>query len=352
MIVGLYEDENGRFDPYLQIYERILDYNGIEHLRLEASRCDFWETVEKLDLVVFHWVYIDRDQQLGETLIPLLEREMGVQCFPDWATFWHYNNKIKQYYLLQSHGFPVIASFPFWDKDSALSWLEDASFPIVNKLSRGALSEDVILVYDINQAKKLVSRMFGKGVRCGGLPVKKSWTCKRFLKSVKQTIRQARDCLLGQWPEQRWQREKDYIFFQQFLPGNDFTTRVTVIGNRAFGFIIHNAKDDFRAYDMQQIDYSQHCLDMDCITIAFKISEKFNFQCMSYDFLFAENGAPLVCEMGYTAQAHDIYKCEGYYDSDQFWHEGHYWPQLCQLNDLLDTDLQQPEIDFQSLHWE
>jgi glutathione synthase/RimK-type ligase-like ATP-grasp enzyme len=184
------------------------------------------------------------------------------------------------------------------------------------------------------------------------LPAKRGFSCKRHLNALKRILRQGRDRLLGQWHEQRWQREREYIYFQKFLPGNEFTTRVTVIGNRAFGFIICNAKEDFRAYDMQLIDHSPRCLNLDCIRIAFDISKTLGFQCMSYDFLFGEGGEPLVCEMGYTAQAHDIFKCKGFYDQDEIWHEGHYWPQYCQLLDLLEDGFQQPEIDFQTLHWE
>ena len=39
-----------------------------------------------------------------------------------------------------------------------------------------------------------------------------------------------------------WQRKKNYAMFQRFLPGNEYDTRVTVIGNRAFAFSAGTAR--------------------------------------------------------------------------------------------------------------
>lgn len=52
-----------------------------------------------------------------------------------------------------------------------------------------------------------------------------------------------------------WIREKKYILFQEYLPDNEFDTRVTVIGNRAFAFRRFNRKKDFKASGSGEIDY-------------------------------------------------------------------------------------------------
>ncbi|MFC1816271.1 hypothetical protein ACFL0M_10090 [Thermodesulfobacteriota bacterium] len=353
MLVGLHKDQYGRFDPYLRIYEHILDYNGIKHLRLEASQPGFWEIVAKLDLIIFHWVYIDRDQQMAETLIPIIEKEMQIKCFPNWDTSWHYNNKITQYYLLKSLDFPVIKSYIFWEKDVAEKWIDGVEFPLIFKLNRGALSQDVVLVNDRRQAKRLISRMFGKGIMPGGVPGSHDFYSRRS--NLYRTIRHKawilKKKVQGDYTELWWQKEKNYILFQKFLPENPHTTRVTIIGNSAFAFNIQTVEDDFRAYDMEKIDFDRRKINIDCIKIAFKISNTLGFQCMAYDFLFNENNEPQVCEMGYTSYAMDIYKCAGYWDSTLNWHEGHFWPQYFQLIVLLDLpDLKQPQIDIKSLN--
>lgn len=351
IIVGLHKDENNRFDPYLQIYENILAHNNIPHVRVEASQPDFWEVVANLDLLIFHWVYIDRDQQLAEAIMPIIEKEMGVQCFPDWSTFWHYNNKIKQYYLLRYHNFPTIESYPLWDRGMAQEWIALATYPVVFKLNRGALSEDVMLVKSRHQAEQLTTMMFNHGVMPGSLPdFNKNLAAIYIGKARKWTSKYKRK-LCRQYAEIRWQKEKNYVFYQKFLPANPYTTRITVIGNRAFCFNIKTVKGDFRACDMQNIDYDQELINKESIKIAFEVSKTLCLQCMSYDFLFDQDGTPQICEMGYTAKAHDIYQCDGYWDAELSWHEGHYWPQYCQLIDLLKCpDLRQPEIDFRSLN--
>ena len=348
--IGIHKDYRGRVDPYLRIYERILEYNKIKHFRIEASQADFWEILKGIDLLIFHWVYIDRDQQMGDTLIPVIEKELNIKCFPNWNTFWHYNNKIKQYYLLKNCGFQVIESYVFWEKNEAVKWLEKTKFPIVFKLSRGALSKDVILVENKNQAKKLVSKMFRKGIKPGNLF---DFTDNRFMsyyKKIKYDAWVLRQKIFNNYIDHKWVVEKNYVLFQKFLPGNSYTIRITIIGNRAFGFNIKTVEGDFRAYDMQQVDVDPGSIDMECVKIAFRISDTFKFQCMAYDFLYDENKCPQICEMGYTSYALDIYNCPGYWDLGLNWHEGHFWPQYFQLIDLLDfPDLKQPEINFDTV---
>ncbi len=351
LLIGLHKDQHGRVDPYLQIYEQILDHNGIKHLRLEASQPDFWEIVAKLDLILFHWVYIDRDHQMAETLIPIIEKEMGKRCFPDWNTFWHYNDKIKQYYLLKQHNFPVVKSHIFWDERKAYRWIDSAKFPLVFKLSRGAFSQDVILIKDKKTAKVLISQMFDKGLIPGSLPASGYPKLSDGYRKFRNFAWIYKQKLLGKYIHLKWEREKGYVFFQNFLPANPFTTRVTVIGDRAFVFNIKTGENDFRAYDMQQISFDLNAIDLECVKIAFNISNKLRFQCMAYDFLFDQYKNPLVCEMGYTSYALDIYSCPGYFDTALNWHTGHFWPQYLQLVDLLDLpDQRQPQIDFEKLN--
>jgi len=348
LIVGLHKDQCGRVDPYLQVYRRILEYNGIGNVFLEASQPDFWEIVAKLDLIIFHWVYIDRDQQMAESLIPVIEKEMKIKCFPNWSTFWHYNSKIKQYYLLKNHDFPVIETYIFWERDEAEKWIDGVEFPLIFKLNRGALSQDVVLVNDRRQAKRLISHMFGKGIVPGGVPGSRDYHSRRsnLCRTIRHKAWILKKKVQGDYTELWWQKEKNYIFFQKFLPHNLHTTRVTIIGDRAFAFNIQTVEGDFRAYDMEQIDLDRRKININCIKIAFNISNTLSFQCMAYDFLFNENNEPQICEMGYTSYAMDIYKCAGYWDSGLDWHEGHFWPQYLQLIDLLDLpELRQPQID-------
>jgi len=56
MLVGIHKSSYGRFRPFLNRYEDILDYNKIDHLRLDASESQFWQQVSQLDLFIYNWI--------------------------------------------------------------------------------------------------------------------------------------------------------------------------------------------------------------------------------------------------------------------------------------------------------
>ncbi len=65
-----------------------------------------------LDLVPFLWAHIDNDHQLKSSILPVIENYLSIKCFPDLNTCWHYDDKVRQYYLLKNsvilwskHGF-------------------------------------------------------------------------------------------------------------------------------------------------------------------------------------------------------------------------------------------------------
>ena len=132
-----------------------------------------------------------------------------------------------------------------------------------------------------------------------------------------------------------WRIQKNYVLFQRFLPDNEFDTRITVIGDRAFGFRRMTRKSDFRASGSGIIDYDIGKIDLRCVDIAFRVSQQLGFQSMAYDFLFTEGNEPQFCEISYTYLSRAIWKCPGYWDTKFNWHDGHYWPEYLHLVDVL-----------------
>jgi len=348
MRVGIYKQHLGGLHPaYLKRYEEILNLNGIECIWLEASRWDFWEKVSKLDLFIYQWEHYDRPKEIAHAIIPIIEYEMKIPCFPNWETSWHFDDKIKQYYLLKQHGFPIIESYIFWEKDEALRWLESAQMPLVFKLKSGAGSSNVALVTQKSEARQLILKMFGKGIHSGkivngnNLYMKEFYTYKKLRRRLGDVLRK----IPGKYEPLFWQIEKNYVLFQKYLPNNLYDTRVSIIGERAFAFRRFNRRDDFRASGSGNINYDKNQVDKRAIQIAFKISEQLNFQSMSYDFLINEEKELEICEISYTYVDYAIYDCPGFLDMNLNWHEGHYWPQYCQLMDALKLpDLKQPEM--------
>ncbi len=346
--VGIYRQHlGGAHRAYLERYEQILMHNNISCIWLDANSRTFWQQVSGLDLFIYHWEHYDTPRQIAQTILPLIESEMAVPCFPNRHSWWHYDDKIKQYYLLNLHAFPVIESYIFWEKDKALEWLQSAPMPVVFKLKGGAGSSNVILVHDRGSARRLIKRQFGGGIKSGGvfhtnsLKLKGANPLRLLARSLRDSWKKSR----GLYDPLFWQRDKNYVYFQRFLPGNSFDTRVSVIGERAFGFRRFNRENDFRASGSGRIDYDSGQVDPRCLKLAFAISKSLKFQSMAYDFLMNEKGEVEIGEISYTFMDTAIYNCPGYWDEELNWHQGHFWPQYFQLMDCLGMkELKQPDL--------
>lgn len=351
MRVGIYDlkGPNGEYLAVQKAYEKILAHNGIASVRLRAEQPDFWQTVDDLDLFIMRFPQLDSCLQQARDLLPVVEREHGIKCYPNLNTGWHYDDKIKQYHLLRSLGFPITKSWIFYERAAALEWVERASYPVVFKLRGGASSQNVILVRNRRQAQCLVKRMFGKGVfpekfvDFGALRFKQFSLYRELHHLCGNIYRRSKRLDVSPL----WQLHKNYALFQKFLPGNVCDTRVTVIGERAFAFRRMVRDNDFRASGSGRIDYDMTQIDSRCVEIALNISRKMGFQSMAYDFLVNENQEPEFCEVSYTYVSSAVHACLGYWDPDLNWHEGHFWPEYLHLIDALELpDLKSPEMDY------
>lgn len=352
MLVGLYKSEFPEFQIRRnEIYKRILKFNDIEFTELHADEFDFWQKIKKLDLFLFRWAHADDHHQLINSILPVIENTLRIKCFPNLATCWHYDDKIKQYYLLKSLEYPIIDSSIFWEKENALSWAETAKFPMVFKLKSGAGSTNVILINEKKEALKIINRMFGKGISSNYvIPHKGKIKPKNFEIYLRT---KADQYLLNKIKKNKpmfWQISKNYVLFQKFLPNNKFDTRVTTIGNRAFAYRRFVRDNDFRASGSGKIDYSQEAIDQRFIKLALQISGELGFQSMAYDFLLSESNEPQICEISYTFVDKLIFNCPGYWDDNLSFYPGNFWPQYLHIMDSLNLkNMKQPNItDVQS----
>ena len=119
MLIGIYQQlHRGKELGVNKAYECILEENNIPYLRLEASSPDFWEVIKSLDLFILRWGNYDTDRQRAYDLIPVIEQNFGIQCYPNWKTCSTYDDKIKEYLLLKTRGYPFVDSYIFWEKDT------------------------------------------------------------------------------------------------------------------------------------------------------------------------------------------------------------------------------------------
>jgi glutathione synthase/RimK-type ligase-like ATP-grasp enzyme len=340
MKIGFVKDKYYDKNNYIKLYKLVLDYNNIDSQIIDVNSNTFFSELNKIDHLVFRWGHYDSDRQIAHSILPVVEFYKGIKCFPDYATSWHYDDKIKQYYLLKSLGFPYIDSFIFWDIESALKWIEETNFPIVFKLKGGAGSKNVSLIDSKSEAKRKIYKIFSKGLRQNSID-QSSFSLKRNIRHIGGVILRL---ISNEDVADTWQKEKNYILFQKYLPNNEFDTRVTTIGVRAFAFRRFNRNNDFRASGSGKIEYDRFAIDQRCIKMALEISKAFKFQTMAYDFLYNEKKEIEFCEISYTYEDKAVFRCHGYWDEDLIFHEGHFLPEYFQLIDFLNIqNLKQPE---------
>jgi glutathione synthase/RimK-type ligase-like ATP-grasp enzyme len=265
---------------------------------------------------------------------------MGVAVFPSTATCWHFDDKIAQKYLLEAIGAPLVPTYVFYELSEALQWIDGAVFPKVFKLRRGAASLNVRLVRHAQEARTLAKQAFAGGFQ----PVAnyRQDARKRF-----RTARQRHDMLgvVKRLPRtlatirqlnQALGHERGYIYFQDFIPDNQFDTRVTIIGNRAFAYTRNVRPGDFRASGSGDVVYDIQRIHPQCVPIAFEVTRKVGSQSMAFDFVLTANQQPMLVEVSYCYIPELVYQCLGHWDDQLKWHQGHMWPQDAILTDLLE----------------
>jgi hypothetical protein len=118
-------------------------------------------------------------------------------------------------------------------------------------------------------------------------------------------------------------REKGYIYFQDFIPGNDADTRVIVVDNKVFGIKRLVRKNDFRASGSHMPVYTIALIDIAALKIALDVTRNLKLQCGVYDFVH-ENGIPKIVEVSYGTSTFPYKLCPGYWDSELNFHEGEF----------------------------
>lgn len=340
MIVGIHPDRTSA-ESYSDKWVEFLQARGVEVQLLDLLAPDALEQAAECDGVMWRWLHRPQDKQSAQRILYVIEHYLGKPVFPNTRTAWHYDEKVAQYYLLQALGAPTARTWVFWDYARAVEWAHTAPYPVVFKLSVGAGASNVVKVENDQVALSLIQRAFHHGI----FPS----TMNEYAYSPRMVVRPSalwafvnriRPAIRYLWWKdypplgKSFKPEKEYVYFQEFLDNNEYDTRITVIGDRAFGFRRQNRPEDFRASGSGKIEHEPTMLDPRCIEIAFDISSRGNFQSMAYDFLYRD-GEPLISEISYTFADWAVHDCPGHWHKDMSWQNGHMWPEEAQVELFL-----------------
>lgn len=268
-----------------------------------------------------------RDLNIAKQILFALEHS-GFIVFPDFKSNWHFDDKLGQKYLLELHNLPMVKSFAFFEKKKAIDFVNTTSYPIVFKLRGGAGSFNVKLVKSKVEGEKLVNKAFSSG-----------FSNFDSFEHLKETIRKLKlkkanyiDILKSTYRlfakptfERVMGNEVGYVYFQEFIPNNNYDLRTIVIDNKVFAIKRNVRENDFRASGSGNIEYDKKYFSDELIQLSLDIAKKLKTQCIAFDFVF-KNSELLLIEVSYGFLKEGYYKCIGYWDENLNFHEGKFDP--------------------------
>lgn len=333
--IAIHERKGSYSDRWIEFCKK----NDIEYVLISCFHDNVIAKLKMVDGLLWHWSPLDATSSIVAKSIISCVEGMGLAVFPNIKTCWHYDDKIAQKYLFESINAPSVPTYVFFNEAEAMTWINQAIFPKVFKLRCGAGSQNVRLVKSRRNAITLCKKAFGQGFNATAgyrdffhEGIQKS---KTFNKFIEKTTRLPKTLLSLHRRRISLPLERNYIYFQDYFSNNQFDTRITVIGDRAFGFIRYVRPNDFRASGSGNISYDIKLIDPRCLQVAFETTKKIGAQSLAFDFIFDDNHYPRITEISYCYRADAIYNCPGYWDREFSWRQGHFWPEEIIIQDLL-----------------
>lgn len=332
MKIAIHYSKNSYSERWIQYCKNC----NFEYKIVDCCQNDIIQQIRDCDIVMWHFYHASAQDSLFAKQLLYSIKASGKKVFPNFNTVWHFDDKVGQKYLMEAVDAPLVTSYVFYKKEQALYWANNTEFPKVFKLRGGAGSVNVKLVRSLADAKHLINKAFNKGFKHDSLlPVTEIYNkYKRgklpFIAVVKGLVR----TLVPTQFAKINGREIGYIYFQNFIPGNDHDIRVIVIGDKAFAIKRMTRENDFRASGSGNIFYEKELFDEATIKLSFDVAGKLQTQCLALDFVF-DNGNPLVVEISYGFSMVGYDPCPGYWDSNLQWHEGKFNPYGWMIEDII-----------------
>lgn len=300
---------NGERQSYSDRWFRLAREQGITAVPVDAFDERAIAQIAACD--AFMWRY-DPAAHLrlhAQRLLRAVEEGLRLPVFPNVRSAWHFEDKIGQYYCLKAAGIPTPESWIFWKRDQAVEFCRHATYPFVLKLATGYQASNVRLIHDAGEALYYVDLMFTRGVTGLG------WGPASAPRLALRRLHAAEQLAFGHYPwgpSEQSELQFGYFFAQEFLPGNGGDTRITLIGDRAFGFRRFNRPNDFRASGSGRIDWAPEPIDERAIRLAWEVGDKLRPQAMGVDII--RRGAdPVVVELNLAFASWAVRDCPGHW---------------------------------------
>ena len=235
-------------------YERYLRNSKIPYVIYDIFKDDWLEKSSDLDVIIWHTDSVPQEMYLAENKIYVLEKLLGKTCFPSFDEVWQYEDKNRANLLYRALQLPSIPTFASHSEKESLEYVSATKYPIISKVHIGAGSSGVKLIKNKSQAIKFVKRVF----------------------SYK-----------GEKTNYSYMRQKDYVYFQEFIEDATFDLRIIIIGNKVFGYYRFPNKGDYRASGSG--NYEKKELPLEAVKLAIDVKTKLNSRLMGVDLLYSNS---------------------------------------------------------------
>jgi len=328
---------HGSIGTFNERWVLFCEEHNVSYKIVDCYKSDIVQQLSDCNALMWHHSQNNPKDLLIARQILFSVEHAGKVVFPDFKTNWHFDDKLGQKYLLESLNIPFVKSFASFDKREANEWANHTEFPVVFKLRRGAGSFNVKLIRTKSEAKKIIKTAFSSGFSNFNAfnslkELIRKWKLLKVnnIEVIKGIVR----FLIKPQYAKILGKEKGYVYFQEFIQGNDSDIRVIIIGDKAFAIKRMVRENDFRASGSGNIHYEKEHFDNATIKLAFVISEKLGSQCTAFDFVY-KNGEPLVVEISYGFDPKGYESCTGFWNKNLEWTPGKFNPYGWMIEDVI-----------------
>lgn len=197
----------------------------------------------------------------------------------------------------------------FWTVEAAEKFCREATYPLVIKLRSGYCSANVALLRSEAEARFHIRRLFHGGVlRLEKPPGSRRRRARGLWRDCWSSLRR-----LGRPEGGSDDLHRNYLLVQEFMEGNDFDLRVTIIGNRAFAARRFNRPNDFRASGSGREDRDPAAIPEDARRLAFRAAKALGAPTLAVDVL-RRGGNPVLNEVSYFFPRYGINATPGHWE--------------------------------------
>ena len=293
-------------------YRRFLETNGFDYDYLDIHAHDWIDRARSFDVVV--GLVSNEISYLEEIRVKyhLLERYLGKACYPSAEQTLLYENKCLEAYISDVCDLPFAKTHISHSQEDALALVESMRYPLVSKVNHSSGSMGVELVRTPQKARRIVRKAFARNGRSIHVP---------------------------------WLRQKNYVYFQEFVPNDGYDIRVILAGNRAFGYYRKVLGGDFRASGMDKVE--KRALPEDAIRTAWKARQCLPGPHLVVDMVRGLDGRSVIIEFSIVCQMQTpeqlvVDGVPGSYiigdDGDIRFEKGRYWVHELALREFLLND--------------